>query len=372
MPKHFLSVIIKATWACNMRCLYCYEQSNDYQNKKISTETVYNLLRNLSDYYVNEDNKLNVKFIWHGGEPLLLGRNFYEEVVRIIDHFPTLNVKNTLQTNGTLLNQEWLAFFQRHKFRVGTSLDGPPELHNKQRVFVGMKPSFNEAWENFNLLREIQKGAGVVAVVTRNTLDMREEFYDFFVKHRISVKLSPLIPLKGSNVMDKSLGISPEEYGEFLVYLFERWVKEPEYKFRIDPLFDMVRSLMTGFPQTCTFTGMCDRFLSIEPDGSVTVCGRWSASDMYLGNINSNTMEEIYDTLNKKFLSRRVKVRDKCVACRYFPICHGGCSYLAYSQRHKLDDRDLYCVAYKRIFERIESFFKEEGVAISTVITRHL
>ena len=89
---------------------------------------------------------------------------------------------------------------------------------------------------------------------------------------------------------------------------------------------------------------------------------------MRLGNINENTFNQIYNSLGEKFLKHRGKVQSKCMNCKYFSICHGGCSYLAYSQRYRLDDKDFYCAAYRRIFEHIEAFLKQESVPIDPTI----
>lgn len=359
------TIIIKATWACNMRCLYCYEMNNGYKAPKISLETINKLLYRLSQYGKERGSAVNVRFIWHGGEPLLLGRDFFEKVLELIKDFPNLSVHHSLQTNGTLLDRDWLRFFQNHRFRVGISLDGPQELHDKQRMFLGGRPTFAKIWENLKLLKQFQKSVSVISVVTKITLDMAEKFYDFFTMHRIPVKLSPLIPPKGMKIqgVESNLSIEPEEYGEFLVYIFNRWVSEPEYTIRIDPLFDMIRSLITGSSNICTFKGECYKFLAVEPDGSITICGRWDASDISLGNVYDNTIDEMYDLLQSRFLKYRKGVYSKCQECRFFSICRGGCSYLGYTRRLKVDDKDYYCEAYKRIFAHIELFLRERNVS---------
>ena len=354
-----ITVIIKATWACNMRCVYCYEQSNGYNNDKIQLSTIYNLLSKIEEYF---GENIQVKFIWHGGEPLLLGRDFYQQVMSMLDDFPTLQVQNALQTNGTLLDKEWLEFSEKHNFRIGVSLDGPKILHDKQRVFVNGRGSFRDVWENYQMLRKHQQNAGVVAVVTSLTVQLVEEFYKFFKENRISVKLSPLVPPKGKRVLGKLEGISHKEYGDFLVYIFHKWISEPEFFFSIDPLFGVVRSFITGKPQSCVFSGECEHFLAIEPNGAVTICGRWSASDMYLGNINSDSLHKIYQAMAHHFVKRRSLVRTKCADCKYFPICHGGCSYLSFSKMGRLDDKDFYCEAYLALFKEVEHFLEKEGV----------
>ena len=359
LTRSRITVIIKTTWACNMRCIYCYEQSNGYDNNKIRVSTVYNLLSKIEEYF---GEGAQVKFIWHGGEPLLLGRDFYQQVVSMLGDFPGLQAQNTLQTNGTLLDEEWMEFFKRNDFRIGVSLDGPEVLHDKQRIFVNGRGSFQEVWQNYQRLREYQPNAGVVAVVTSRTLELADEFYEFFKRNRIPVKLSPLVPPKGGHVLEKFGGISPKEYGDFLMYIFHKWVSEPEFLFSIDPLFGVVRSFITGKPQSCVFSGECEHFLAIEPNGAVTICGRWSASEMYLGNINHDSLHEIYQAMADHFTKHRSLVGRKCIDCKYFPICHGGCSYLSFSKRGRLDDKDFYCEAYQALFKEVERFLEREGV----------
>ena len=353
-----ITVIIKTTWACNMRCVYCYEQSNGYNSAKVQLSTIYNLLAKIKEYF---GDGAQVKLIWHGGEPLLLGKEFYQQVMNMLTAFPALQVQNSLQTNGTLLDKEWLEFFDKYRFRVGVSLDGPKVLHDKQRVFVNGRGSFQKVWESYQMLRKYQPDAGAVAVVTSLTLQFVEEFYDFYKENRISVKLSPLIPPKGE-FMKKERGISPKEYGKFLVHIFHKWISEPEFLFSIDPLFGIVRSFITGRPQSCVFSGECEHFLAIEPHGAVTICGRWSASEMYLGNINRDSLYKIYQSMANNFIKQRSLVSAKCADCKYFPVCHGGCSYLSFSKRGHLDDKDFYCEAYQALFREVEHFLSEEGV----------
>jgi len=359
--EKYLSIIIKTTWDCNMRCNYCYEQSNQYANTKIPIDTVYNLLQKISENA--EDAEIYLKIIWHGGEPLTMGLDFYKKIIELEKGFTNLRITNAIQTNGTLINDNWIDFLNKHDFKVGVSLDGPSVIHDMQRLFIGNESSFNEVWSAYRVLKEKRNGTGLIAVVTQNTINHKEDFYTFFRQNRLDVKLSPLIPVKGRlihQITDK-IGITPGEYGEFLAFLFHKWISEDEYLFQIDPLFDMIRSFITGSPKTCIFVGKCGNFLSLEPNGNVTICGRWSSSDIFLGNINVNSLQELYRNV-KLFLEERAKVENSCSSCRYFQICHGGCSYLAFAKRGVLSDCDYYCESYKRIFRDIEIFLKNEGV----------
>jgi len=165
--NHSLTVIIKVISACNLACRYC--DADIYSNRQLSLDTISQIIKKALDYADR------VEFIWHGGELLLMGIQFYEKVIELQKRYKRegQTIINSLQTNGTLINQEWVDFFKANDFHVGVSLDGPPEVHNANRIFKSGQGSFEQVMRGIGLLKENGVNFGVVAVITKENGEAR-------------------------------------------------------------------------------------------------------------------------------------------------------------------------------------------------------
>ena len=178
--KRDLSLIFKVVSTCNLACRYC--DADIYSNRRMSLDMVSQVIAKALDYADR------VGLIWHGGEPLLMGIQFYEKVVELQKRYKRegQTIKNNLQTNGTLISQEWVDFFKANDFHVGVSLDGPPEVHNETRVFRSGQGSFEQVMRGIRLLRENGVKFGVLAVITKETMRLgAKRFLDFFIENGI-------------------------------------------------------------------------------------------------------------------------------------------------------------------------------------------
>lgn len=355
--KNNVTVIVKTTYDCNMRCSYCYEGDKP-PNTRIELQTVKNLIYKIVDYQSSDK---PIKIIWHGGEPLLMGINFFKEVVRLQQTFsPKYKFENGIQTNGVLLSDIFIKFFIENGFRIGLSIDGPPEIHDAQRhLFNGA--SFdkvfraNKRTQNNGKVR--YENISALAVFTRNTLKHLSGFYDFFKRNQINVKINPLLYAGNSNRTLSDLKISPEEYGEALIYLFDMWLSEEKFSFTIEPFTSIIRSLVSEQPMACTFSGECfDKYLSIDPDGNIIPCGRWSKDTFTYGNINIDSIASALTSSDlQRFRLLRRRVIEVCQNCLHFDVCHGGCAFSGFMSNGDLSTPDYYCVSYKMLFTHIKN-----------------
>ena len=177
-----ICVIVKVTHSCNLDCIYCY--TNPKAEKGIMDfETLENMIIKFS--VANNQNQ-PIKFIWHGGEPLLAGLDFYKKVFEIQERIPEYDFINDIQTNGTLLNEEMLQFFSEYEFRIGISLDGYQNTHDANRHYKNGKQSFNDVFEGYLAARKNGTGSGVICVVNENTANNIYEIYQFFKQNKIS------------------------------------------------------------------------------------------------------------------------------------------------------------------------------------------
>lgn len=354
-----LTVIIKLTYGCNLNCAYCYEGDKPI-NQYMGWETVKNTIIKSIDFI---DYTTPVNFIWHGGEPLLMGLEFYGEVLKLQKEYSKgKTVHNSLQTNGTLTDKETLIFLDNNNINVGISLDGPAIIHDQQRYFKNDSGSFEDVFNSLMICRSIRKGksnVGALAVFTNNTFSHLPEFYEFFRDNRINVKINPLImsgrALINKNASDK-LFVTPEQYGMALIYLFDRWISEKELIFTIEPFYQIIYSILNKKSMLCTFQNDCfERYISILPSGDIVPCGRWESEQYLYGNINQNSINSAFDSMAfHEFKDKRRMVKIKCGNCRYFEICNGGCPFSGYMQYGEISDKDYYCLSYKMLFKHIE------------------
>lgn len=357
-----LTAIVKPTYACNLGCLYCYEGGRARACERMSLDTLRNVITGLAQYHGPER---TTHIIWHGGEPLLMGLDFFRAAVQIQQELGAdYKFDNSIQTNGTLLTDEVLDFCQEHHFSIGASLDGPQWLHDFTRPYSDGHPSFSDVLDAVNRMRERRGsnsqhhiGGGVIAILTKPVLPHLDEFYEFFRDNHIHLKLNPIFYAgRGATVRDK-LGITPQEYGEAMVYLFDRWFYEPDHIIDIDPFDLILGNLMTGDPWGCQFGPACwDAFIAVDPAGNVHPCGRWSNEDQFcMGNLNQQSLAEIRQSpVLEEFRRGRARAWLKCRECEFRPICNSGCVENGYLLRQRLSDRDIYCAGYKQLFAHIK------------------
>ena len=358
------TIIVKVTNNCNLSCSYCYEGDN-FSSHFIEWETVQNTILKTLDYV---DPETTIKFIWHGGEPLLIGLDFYEKIIDLQEKVGKgQKIINSIQTNGILLSERIIKFLIENNFRIGISIDGPPIIHDSQRLFSNNQGSFDQVFKSVLILRKYYANSdnriSAISVFTKNTYNHLDEFYNFFKNQKINVKINPLLMSGRANLnyFRQNLFITPYEFGSGLINLFEKWIAEDEYVFNIEPFKNVIMSMVTGNTFSCIFSGHCyDRYLSINPHGDIVPCGRWNSDQFLYGNINFDSIETSLNSFDcYRFKQQRIIAENKCKKCKYFGICHGGCPFSGYLRRSNLSDPDYYCEGYKMLFSHIEHKLKD-------------
>jgi len=369
-----LALIIKPTHECNLGCKYCYIEKGA-ETGRMSSLTLENMIYQLSLLPEKE----SFEFIWHGGEPLLMGVEFYKQAFELQKKYLSdKKVNNGLQTNATLITEEILSFCEDFKFSIGSSLDGPKKINDLTRVYKDGKGSFDDIWRGIQLIKErnehiserMQKGqspfylgGGAITVLTKYNIDQLEEVYDFFKTNNMGMKINPLIKSGKANEAYGDMGLGPEEYGKALVILFDKWFNEVERGIDIDPLSSILGSLMTGMPTSCNFGENCrNKFVSIGPLGDVYPCGRFDGvKDFWMGNLNQTPLSEILSSrLNNTLLCRNADSISECSSCKNKKICNAGCMHNAYMQKGDIRDKDYYCASYKILFSHLENALNSE------------
>lgn len=375
-----LTAIIKPTHSCNIACRYCYV-GDCAENGRMNSQTLENMTRELTSIPGKEE----INFLWHGGEPLLMGIDFYKSAVEFQKkHQNGREIRNTMQSNAILVNDDYLDFFEENRFHIGSSLDGPEEIHDLNRVYGDGSGSFRDVWVGLQKIWERNKeirrrkkegekpfhmGGGVITILTKRNIGRINEMYDFFKANNLSFKINPLIRSGKACGNYEDMGIGPAEYGHALVQLFDRWFDETEEGIDVDPLSEILGDLMTGKSSSCSSCESCvDGFISVGPRGDVYPCGRFDGiKEYWLGNINESSLSQIINSeTHMRMASRRSDNITSCLVCPYRNICNSGCMHNAYMVRGKIEDNDYYCASYRILFEHIEKALDGELLKVKS------
>ena len=347
-----LTIIIKVISACNLACRYC--DADIYSNQRISKDTISKIINKALDY------ANHVEFIWHGGEPLLMGIQFYEKVVELQKRYRRESqiIENTLQTNGALISQEWVDFFKSNDFHVGVSLDGPPEVHNANRLFRSGQESFEHVMRGIRLLRENGVKFGVLAVITKETVRLgAKRFLDFFIENGIfNIGILPQRPALNIGRTD---ALPRDEFEKFVIELFDYWYSLDNPRIEIRELDAILDRIFGAESKICIFSGDCvGKYLGITPVGDVYHCDEFMFDERYkLGNVREQTFEEILNPMNPKLIRIRLEGLEtkKSINCKYSKICNYGCPKGRYvlSRVYNEEGTCGWCNVIDHIYKRV-------------------
>ena len=287
-----VALIIKATRLCNLRCSYCHDWRAGHNH--IITFPV---MAAMNGKVLQDALHDSVEFIWHGGEPTLLGRAFFEKAIHSQARLrrPGQKITNLLQTNATRLDEEWARFLRDNRFAVSISIDGPEFVHDRQRRHVSGRGSDTDVRAGIEVLRRNEIPFGVLMVVDRDTLALGPDFvFDFFLDQ--GIKSYGVLPAKPQNAPTARPGsgaehyVTPREMEAFLCRLFDRWVAHGDATIRIRELSALLRRLSGKEGSTCVLAGHCfGSYFLIEPDGETAHCDLFVGDPAYsFGNVMSH------------------------------------------------------------------------------------
>jgi len=320
-----LTPIIKAVGSsCNLRCGYCfYDGQQACPLTVMDTKTLETVTRKLMGFSPH-----GIQFIWHGGEPLMAGLNFYQTVVDIQSRFQgdKQPVRNTLQTNGTLVNNSWVSFFNKHDFKVGISIDGPEEIHDHIRINASGQGSFNRVMRGYNLLLDGGIKPGIIAVINSYSVQFPTEIFEFFHGLGANYSANECVAYPEDHPSMRALAVSSMDYYSFLLQTFDLWLKTGDKRFRVKPITDFVQALMGQRPKLCKFRGLCHNYITVDVNGDVYPCSAYLREGHCLGNLVEQEVEELV-TSNRfqNYYAGRAEVIALCGDCKWLPVCNGCC-----------------------------------------------
>lgn len=351
-----MTLIVKATRLCNLRCRYCHSWRTG-PNQVMSFDV---LVRTIRDALWAPSAR-RVEFVWHGGEVTMLSPRYLRRALWLQEQFrrPGQQVHNSIQTNGVGISDEWLELLRFHGFAVGVSLDGPPELHDTRRRDVHGEPTAHLVAEGIRRLREAGiEGLGVLMVVDRHVCEMEPRaLLDYFVDAGITqVSLLNRLP---SNDGDEGRENEYLDIPEFVVYLREMLpIYHSEYRQRVKvrELEEIYTVLGGAPPLTCVLEGDCvGAYVTIEPSGEVASCDKFQGDPDYVfGNLRTDALGTILATARVAAIRQSNHADVRAVAtCRWYRYCRGGCPHERYLARRFGSAGPESCCGLAPMFEDV-------------------
>ena len=355
---------------CNLGCHYCYylDKAEIYGGKQ--PRMTLEMLEKLTREYIAANDVPEVTFNWHGGEPLLMGLDFYRTAVDFQQKYADgKKIHNTIQTNATLINREWAEFFRRNDFLVGVSLDGPADIHNKYRKDKGGQPSFDKVMAGLNILRQIGVEFNTMSTINKSSEGRGLEVYQFLksIGSRYMQFMPVVEHIKSKLIVDPRepdariapWSVSSQGFGKFMCDIFDYWVRHDVGQYFVN-LFDATLAGYCGAqPGTCAYAATCGGNTVIEHNGDVYPCDHFVYSKYLIGNIADRSLREMAMSEEQyRFgLEKRNNLPAKCFSCRYGNICHGECPKHRFSRTENGDTGlSALCGGYKMFYEHTEPY----------------
>ena len=362
--REFQIFVKPAGAICNLDCHYCY-----YLEKELlypETES-FHMPGDLLEEYIVQQIEIApepaINFFWHGGEPTILGLDYFRKIVELQrKHQPQDRcITNCIQTNGVLLNEEWCRFFAAEGFAVGLSLDGPQALHDRFRVTKGQKPTHKQVMQGYRLLREHKIPVDILCVVHAQNVQHPLQVYRFFKEIKAQyLSFIPLVEMQPSAESWVSHRTVPADaFGIFLCTIFDEWVRQDIGRIIVQIFEEAARPAYGQDHSLCIFRSTCGDVPVIEYNGDFYSCDHFVAPEHRLGNIRETPLVTLLESpVQRAFGQAKLdKLPRYCRECEVRAMCNGGCPKDSIIQTPDGDAGLNYlCAGYKRFFKHCRPY----------------
>ncbi len=340
---------------CNVDCKYCFYKSRAPEigsgRQRMNDEVLEKLVKD----YMSLSFPVS-GFAWQGGEPTLMGLDFYKKVVELQKKYGKSGqvVSNSLQTNGILLNEEWCRFLHENQFLVGISIDGPKEMHDYYRKDYSGAGTFERVANAIKRCREYNVEFNTLTLLNTKNADYPDELFDFLISNRIRyMQFIPCVEIDPNSGKIAEFSITPKQYGDFMCRLFDRWYEYGYKKLSIRDFDSVLSYCMQGRHTICTFGRLCSDYIVIEHNGDAFCCDFFVEPKWRLGNIFETPIEKLAGSVKKKEFSREKQhLCNKCLVCARLAVCRGGCMKdRTPFGRENFNRESYFCEGYKKFFE---------------------
>ena len=365
--------------ACNLRCAYCY-----YAGKEtLLGQGAGRMSHEVLEAYIERSLAMHgrdavVEFAWHGGEPILAGLSFYEEAVRLErKHGRGRLVRNSMQTNATLLTDAWCRFFRDNDFAIGVSIDGPEALHNACRKGADGSGSFEAVMAGVRLLERHRVPFAALTTINRFNMEHPLEVYRFLRELTDYIQFLPVVEALptafeaeagqrlatppgihalGLTHPTASFSVTPEGYGGFLCAVWDEWLGRDAGRVHVQ-LFDVALGHLQGLPSAlCVHDPLCGHSGCVEANGDVYACDCYAFPAYRLGNLTRRPLGELMEENRAFGMHKTCGLPQECLDCPYVRLCFGGCP------KDRLSGgRNYLCDGYRRFFARVVADWNAGG-----------
>ena len=365
--RGFTSMVKPVGSLCNMRCKYCYYLDKaalyDYRQPTMDDKLLENYIR----ANIEGNNSPVIAFAWHGGEPLLAGKEFFRKAVALQQKYAEgRTVENSIQTNGLLIDDEWCTIFRDNNFLVGVSIDGPEDIHDAHRIDAGGNPTFARVMKGIERLYRNRVEYNTLTTVNIHSQGRGAEVYNFLRGISIFMQFLPVAELlcdgriqspeaQKANIAPWS--ISARGFGEFMCDIFDIWVKHDVGR-RYVQLFDATLALKVGVqPSVCSLCETCGSGLTVEHNGDVYCCDHFVYPEYKIGNIHTDRLADLaYCDRQFEFgIAKRALLPRECRHCKFYNLCHGECPKHRFINDNTGEyGKNYLCDGYRMFYEHTE------------------
>ena len=360
---HFHLMAKPSSFHCNIQCEYCFylEKSEQFGQHApfMSKDTLKHYVKNYIQCHAGNV----VEFAWQGGEPTLLGLDFYRQAVEYQQEFAQgKQITNAFQTNGIALNQQWAAFFKQHHFLIGLSIDGLSAVHNRYRISGNGNPTFEKVVKALNLLQEYGVEFNTLTVINDQNWQKGRETY--LALKQLGSTYMQFIPIVERHAQTQSVtdfSVPSEGYGQFLVDVFHEWYEHDVGKIYVSQ-FDNLLGQWLGYPSTtCVHQPTCGQSLVTEANGDVYTCDHFVYPEYKVGNLTQQPLTEIVlSSKQQQFgLEKSQKLTALCRRCEFRKLCYGGCpKHRFISLENEPNPHNYLCASYRYFFEQTAPYMQ--------------
>lgn len=350
--KKKINILIMPTDVCNMNCIYCFHNNYHEKNGKMTLET----LRRVYDLAFASYN--DVLFIWHGGEPLCMGVEFYEKALEMQKDYENVQIENRMQSNLTLLTDEMVDFLCENRIGIGASYDGVENDNmrgNTDKILAGRQKLIDRG-----------KNCGFIMVLSKKNLYSIIESYEQFKRLNANFNINTYVATTAEN--NSELELEVDETVEQLKKLFDYWVEDKKCNVHVDYFERIINFILYGEKSVCKYNSCLGKWLGIRYDGNIVPCNRYFPDEFSLGSIwdYSDLSDAFCSEGFKRLLAYAIERRYKCKNCVIYSFCAGGCNNVALNENGISNNNGITCRITKQVYHYVVEYIRvNEGKLIT-------
>ncbi|MHC4070304.1 MAG: anaerobic sulfatase maturase [Planctomycetota bacterium] len=339
---------------CNIDCRYCFYKDRSPQfgsgKQRMSDEVLTKLVKD----YMTLGFPV-VGFAWQGGEPTLMGEDFFQKAVDLQKNYGSTGqeVSNTLQTNGVLLDDNWCSFLHENKFLLGISIDGPKEFHNQYRLDHSASGTFDRVIKGIENCKKHQVEFSALVLLNNKNVEHPQTLFNFLIENELTyLQFIPCVETEPATNRIADFSITPKQYGDFLCRLFDLWYEYGPEKLNIREFDSLVTYFVMGKHTICAYSKQCAGFVVIEHTGDAFCCEFFVEPKWRLGNIMETPLEKLAaSSIKRTFARDKQNLCNKCLLCSHLDICRGGCMKDRVRLSTNSTGQNYFCDSYKQFFD---------------------